>query len=314
MHQHSPCFLLQLNPHSPKTSHTPQNNKPSPELQVQGFKPLEKTPPYPHALPSHFLSAGPATLKGAGDSAHYTTTKSGSLIPVSAQQRRCQNIPTANMTCTNPADRATTKPGPASPLAVISLWEALQHCYRGEWSRISGTGGSGVCDKQDCAHEHSSERRAGHAGGTSHLLPGQSPPFFVPSSWRKGPSLTACAITARLQWGTSQEPSCLQQRAGSRNKVCVSWTYCLVLLQTEASHPQQLSELPVLLLSFLHLWTFQNMQSFHQDTRRLFSLQSSPHLHSLLPQGCLHPESTEKAKHLVTLSYPWPKIFSFLYF
>lgn len=74
----------------------------------------------------------------------------------------------------------------------------------------------------------------------------------------------------------------------------VSWTYCLVLLQIEVSHPLQMSELPVLLLSFPHLWTFQNTQSFHQDRRRLFSLQSSLLLHSPLPQGCLHPESMDK--------------------
>lgn len=58
-----------------------------------------------------------------------------------------------------------------------------------------------------------------HTGGTSHLFPGQRPSSSLPNyvSWRKGPSLTACVITASLQWGASQEQSCLQQKAGSWN-------------------------------------------------------------------------------------------------
>lgn len=73
---------------------------------------------------SHFLSPGLERLKGAGESDCYTTESSSLIqIPVSFQPHntdaRMFTVPT--LTCTNPTDRATTKPQPLSPLVVILL-------------------------------------------------------------------------------------------------------------------------------------------------------------------------------------------------
>lgn len=289
-------------------------------LQNYRFKPLEKAPPYPYAAHSHFLfflSAGPDTLKGAGESDHYTTTESGSLIPVSAQQRRCQNIHIGNTDLHKPSWQSynhiraslsscsyfTTRNAVAVAVAVPLLSEWMEQVFHLAPRAVRCVTSRTVPMSTGVREGLWNAVGQGHAGGTSHVFPLSSVPNSV--TWRRGLSLTACVTTASLQRGTSQEPS---KGLVAGIQVCVSWTYCQVLLQIEVSHPQQLSELPILLLSFLHLWTFQNMQSFHQDTHRLFSLQSSPHLHSLLPQGFLHPESTskkEKAKHLVVLYYPW---------